>query len=63
LKPFTSPRERKIQNTFVFCEIYKSHAAQEFHLQHEFTKKFLAMLKTAQAADRVRTNLVELLVR
>ena len=47
-------------NTFVFYEIYKSQAAQDFHLQQDFTKKFLATLKTAQAADRIRTNLVEL---
>ena len=47
-------------DTFVFYEIYKSQTAQDFHLQQEFTKKFLATLKTAQAADRVRTNLVEL---
>ena len=46
-------------NTFVFYEIYKSQAAQDFHLQQDFTKKFLTMLKSAQAADRVRTNLVE----
>ncbi len=47
-------------NTIVFYEIYKSQAAQDFHLQQDFTKKFLATLKSAQAADRVRTNLVEL---
>jgi len=47
-------------NTVVFYEIYKSQAAQDFHLQQDFTKKFLATLKSAQAADRVRTNLVEL---
>ena len=47
-------------NAFVFYEIYKSQAAQDFHLQQDFTKKFLATLKTAQAGDRVRTNLVEL---
>jgi quinol monooxygenase YgiN len=47
-------------NTFVFYEIYKSQAAQDFHLQQEFTKKFLATLKSAQAGDRMRTNLVEL---
>src|SRR5471032_2430266 len=46
-------------DTFVFYEIYKSKAAQDFHLQQEFTKKFLATLKGAQAGDRVRTNLVE----
>ena len=46
-------------NTFVFFEIYKSQAAQDFHLQQDFTKKFLAILKNAQAGDRVRTNLVE----
>ena len=47
-------------NTFVFYEIYKSQAAQDFHLQQDFTKKFLATLKSAQAGERVRTNLVEL---
>jgi quinol monooxygenase YgiN len=47
-------------NTFVFYEIYKSQAAQDFHLQQDFTKKFLSTLKSAQAGDRVRTNLVEL---
>jgi quinol monooxygenase YgiN len=46
-------------NTFVFYEIYSSQAAQEFHLQQDFTKNFLATLKSAQAADRVRTSLVE----
>ena len=47
-------------NTFVFYEIYKSQAAQDFHLQQDFTKNFLATLKSAQAGDRVRTNLVEI---
>jgi quinol monooxygenase YgiN len=47
-------------NTFVFYEIYKSQAAQDFHLQQDFTKKFLATLKSAQAGDRIRTHLVEL---
>jgi quinol monooxygenase YgiN len=47
-------------NTFVFFEVYRSQAAQDSHLQQDFTKKFLATLKSAQAADRVRTNLVEL---
>jgi quinol monooxygenase YgiN len=47
-------------NTFVFYEIYRSQAAQDFHLQQDFTKKFLAVLKGAQVGDRVRTNLVEL---
>jgi quinol monooxygenase YgiN len=47
-------------NAFVFFEIYKSQAAQDFHLQQDFTKKFLATLKSVQAADRVRTNLIEL---
>ena len=46
--------------TVVFYEVYKSQAAQDFHLQQDFTKKFLATLKSAQAADRVQTNLVEL---
>jgi quinol monooxygenase YgiN len=47
-------------NTFVFYEIYGSQAAQDFHLQQDFTKKFLATLKSAQVGDRVRINLVEL---
>lgn len=46
-------------NTLVFYEIYSTQAAQEFHLQQDFTKKFLATLNDAQAAERVRTNLVE----
>jgi quinol monooxygenase YgiN len=49
-------------DTFVFYEIYKSQAAHDFHLQQDFTKKFLATLKSAQVGDRVRTNLVELVV-
>jgi quinol monooxygenase YgiN len=47
-------------NTLVFYEIYRSQAAQDFHLQQDFTKKFLATLKSVQVGDRVRTNLVEL---
>ena len=47
-------------NTFVFYEVYKSHAAQDFHLQQNVTKNFLATLKSAQIGDRVRVNLVEL---
>lgn len=47
-------------NTFVFYEVYKSQAAQDFHLQQDFTKKFLATLKSAQVGDRARTRLVEL---
>ena len=47
-------------NTFVFYEIYRSQAEQDFHLQEDFTKKFLATPKGAQVGDRVRTNLVEL---
>jgi len=47
-------------NTFVFYEIYRSQAAQDFHLQQDFTKKFLGTLKSAQAGDRVRTQLAEL---
>ena len=47
-------------HTVVFYEVYKSQAAQDFHLQQDFTKKFLATLKSAQVGDRVRTNLVEL---
>lgn len=47
-------------NTFVFYEVYRSQAAQDFHLQQDFTKKFLATLKSAQVGDRLRTNLIEL---
>ncbi|HSU59339.1 MAG TPA: antibiotic biosynthesis monooxygenase family protein [Bryobacteraceae bacterium] len=47
-------------NTLVFYEIYRSQAAQDFHLQQDFTKTFLATLKSAQDRERVRTNLVEL---
>jgi quinol monooxygenase YgiN len=47
-------------NTFVFYEIYKSQEAQDFHQQQDFTKKFLATLKSAQIGDRVRANLVDL---
>jgi quinol monooxygenase YgiN len=47
-------------NTIVFYEVYKSQAAQETHLQQDFTKKFLATLRSAQAGDRVRTNLIEM---
>ncbi|MGA9812975.1 MAG: antibiotic biosynthesis monooxygenase [Terriglobales bacterium] len=47
-------------NTLVFYEIYRSQAAQDFHLQQDFTRKFLATLKNAQVGDRARTNLVEL---
>src|SRR5499425_1615948 len=47
-------------NTFVFYEIYRSQAAQDFHLQQDFTKSFLAPLKSVQDGDRVRTNLMEL---
>ena len=47
-------------NTFVFYEIYRSQSAQDFHLQQDFTKKFLSTLNSAQVGDRVRTSLVEL---
>jgi quinol monooxygenase YgiN len=47
-------------NTIVFYEVYKSQAAQDFHLQQDFTKKFLATLKDAQVGDRTRTRLEEL---
>ena len=46
-------------NTFVFYEVYRSQPAQDSHLQQDFTKKFLATLKNAQAADRVRTRLID----
>lgn len=54
----TSPKDDP--NTFIFYEVYKSQAAQDFHQQQEFTKKFLATLKSAQVGDRVRRKLVEL---
>jgi quinol monooxygenase YgiN len=47
-------------NTIVFYEVYRSQAAQDFHLQQDFTRKFLTTLKSAQVGDRVRTMLVEL---
>jgi quinol monooxygenase YgiN len=46
-------------NTLVFYEVYKSQAAQDFHLQQDFTKRFLGSLKNAQVADRTRTRLVD----
>ena len=46
-------------NALVFYKVYKSQAAQDLHLRREFTKTFLATLKSAQASDRVRTKLVE----
>lgn len=55
--------QKEDPNMFVFYEIYKSQAAQDFHLQQDFTKNFLETLKSAQAADRVRKNLVELPLR
>jgi quinol monooxygenase YgiN len=60
VEAFYVTARRDDPNTLVFYEIYKSQAAQDFHLQQDFTKKFLATLKAAQAGDRVRTNLVEL---
>ena len=47
-------------NTMILYEVYKSQAAQDSHLQQDFTRKFLATVKNAQAEDRVRTKLVEL---
>ena len=60
VEAFYITARRDDPNTFVFYEIYRSQAAQDFHLQQHFTKKFLATLKSAQVGDRVRTNLVEL---
>ena len=60
VEAFYLTARRDEPDTFVFYEIYRSQAAQDFHLQQDFTKKFLATLKSAQAADRVRTNLVEI---
>src|SRR5947209_16896755 len=47
-------------NTIIFYEVYRSQAAQDFHLQQDFTKRFLTTLNSAQVGDRVRTKLVEL---
>jgi len=47
-------------NTLVFYEIYSSQAAKDFPLETDFTETFLGAVKSAQAADRVRTDLVEL---
>jgi quinol monooxygenase YgiN len=49
-------------NTIVFYEVYRSQAAQDFHLQQDFTKRFLTTLTSAQVGDRVRTKLVELIL-
>ena len=59
MEAFYATARRDDPNAFVFYEVYRSQAAQDFHLQQDFTKKFLAVLKSAQAADRVRTTLVE----
>ncbi len=59
VEAFYLTARREDPNALVFYEIYRSQAAQEFHLQQDFTKKFLATLESAQAADRMRTNLVE----
>jgi quinol monooxygenase YgiN len=47
-------------DTFVFYEVYRSQAAQDFHLRQDFTKNFLVTLKSAQVGDRLRANLIEL---
>src|SRR6202021_2894349 len=60
LQTFYITARKDDPNTYVFFEIYTSQAALHFHLQQDFTKKFLATLKSAQFGDRVRTNLVEL---
>jgi quinol monooxygenase YgiN len=60
VKAFYIAAQKDDPNTFVFYEIYRSQAAQDFHLRQDFTKKFLATLKSAQVGDRMQTNLVEL---
>jgi quinol monooxygenase YgiN len=60
VEAFYIATRRDDPNTFIFYEVYRSQAAQDFHLQQDFTKKFLATLKSAQVGDRVRTSLVEL---
>ena len=48
------------RNTLVFFEVYSSQAAHDFHLQQEYTKNFLATLKSKLAEELVRTKLFEL---
>ena len=60
MEAFYNTATKDDPNIFIFYEIYRSQAPQDFHLQQDFTKKFLATLKSAQVGDRVRTNLVEL---
>jgi quinol monooxygenase YgiN len=60
VEAFYLTARRDDPTTFVFYEIYRSQPALDFHLQQDFTKKFIATLKSAQAGDRVQTNLVEL---
>lgn len=60
MEAFSIAARKGDPDTFVFYEIYESQAAQDFHLQQDFTKKFLATLKSAQTGDRVRTNLADL---
>ena len=59
VEAFYLTARRDDPNTLVFYEIYRTQAAQESHLQQDFTKRFLATLNAAQAAERVMTNLVE----
>jgi len=60
VEAFYITKRKDDPNTFVFYEVYRSQAAQDFHLQQDFTKKFLTTLKSTQVGERVRTNLVEL---
>jgi len=60
VEAFYVAKRKDDPNTLVFYEVYKSQAAQDAHLQQDFTKKFLATLKSAQVGDRVRANLIEM---
>jgi quinol monooxygenase YgiN len=60
VEAFYSAARKDDPNTFIFYEVYRSQAAQDFHLQQDFTKKFLATLTSAQVGDRVRTKLIDL---
>src|ERR1700737_4822608 len=43
-------------NTFVFYEIYRSQAAQDFHLQQDFTSSSRAPPRRAQLGGCARTH-------
>ena len=63
-KPFTSPRARTIQMRLFFTRFTSSKAAQDFHLQQGFTRKFLVTLKILTGSTPcLRAHLVQLPLR